>query len=77
MTAMEKKVFEKALSLPVEARVELVDQLLGSLNLPTQEKIDRLWAREAERRVSEIEGGKVRLVPGERVFANIRGKYRR
>jgi putative addiction module component (TIGR02574 family) len=77
MTTMEKKVFEKALSLPVEARVELVDQLLGSLNLPTQEKIDQLWAREAERRVSEIEGSKVRLVPGERVFAKIRGKYRR
>ena len=77
MTAMEKKVFEKALSLPVEARVELVDQLLGSLNLPTQEKIDQLWAREAERRVSEIEGGKARLIPGERVFANVRGKYRR
>ncbi len=38
-------------------------------------EIDRLWAEEAELRVSQIEEGKVRLIPGEEVFARIREKY--
>jgi putative addiction module component (TIGR02574 family) len=77
MTAVAKKVFDEALSLPAETRVSLVEKLLISLNLPTQPEIDRLWAKEAERRVSQIDKGEVKLVSGEKVFANIRKKYRR
>ena len=46
-----------------------------SLNLPIDEEIDRLWAEEAERRVSQIDEGKVKLVPGDEVFAKIRAKH--
>jgi len=77
MTAVAKKVFDEALSLPAETRVNLVERLLISLNLPTQPGIDRLWAKEAERRISQIDKGEVRLVSGKKVFANIRKKYRR
>ena len=76
MTAAER-VFDQALSLPADARLSLVDKLLVSLNLPTQGEVDRLWAEEAERRVSQIENGEVELVSGEEVFRKIRGKYRR
>ncbi len=72
-----KKVFEEALSLPAESRVSLVEKLLTSLNLPIQPEIDRLWAEEAERRIAQIEKGEVELVPGKKVFSNIRKKYRR
>jgi hypothetical protein len=48
-----------------------------SLNLPTQAEIDRLWAEEAEQRIAQIDKGEIKLVPGKKVFANIRKKYRR
>ena len=76
MDKVEDKVLDEALSLPADARIALVERLLNSLNLPTREETDRLWAREAERRVDEIERGEVKLVPGEEVFENVRKKYR-
>lgn len=76
-TAIANKVFDEALSLPSDERVSLVEKLLTSLNLPIQAEIDRLWAEEAERRVSQIERGDVELISGDKVFAKIRGKYRR
>ncbi|MBI3611153.1 MAG: addiction module protein [Nitrospirae bacterium] len=76
MPIVAKKVFDDALSLPAETRVNLVEKLLASLNLPTRAEIDRLWAEEAERRIAQIDKGGVKLVPGKKVFANIRKKYR-
>lgn len=77
MTAAAREIVDKALSLPADARMSLVERLLVSLNLPIQADIERLWAKEAERRVSQIDRGEVELVPGEEVFARIRKKYRR
>jgi putative addiction module component (TIGR02574 family) len=77
MSIFVDKVFGEALSLPADARVNLVKELLTSLNLPTQAEIDHLWAEEAEQRVSEVDRGKVELVSGEKVFAKIREKYQR
>lgn len=70
-------VIDEALSLPADVRIALVDKLLRSLNLPTDEDIDRLWAEEAEYRMSQIEEGKAKLIPGEEVFAKIRAKHAR
>ncbi len=75
MTSTNDRVVEEALSLPSDIRISLVEKLLTSLNLPVDEEIDRLWAEEAERRVSQIEEGKAKLVPGEEVFAKIRAKH--
>jgi len=75
MATTNHRVIEEALSLPADVRLSLVEKLLTSLNLPTDEEIDRLWAEEAERRVSQIEDGEVKLVPGEEVFSKIRAKY--
>lgn len=77
MTPVAKKVFDEVLSLPAETRVSLVEKLLISLSLPTRPKIDRLWSKEVERRISQIDKGEVKLLSGEKVFANIRKKYRR
>jgi len=62
---------DEAISLPVELRAQLVDKLLKSLN-PAQAEIDKLWAVESEKRVADIEGGKVQTIPGEKVFETIR-----
>ncbi len=50
---MIDRVTEDALSLPTENRLILVEKLLRSLNLPINEDIDRLWAEEAELRISQ------------------------
>jgi len=75
MTTMTDKVTEEALSLPADIRLNLVEKLITSLNLPIDKDIDLLWAKEAERRISQLEAGEARLVPGEEVFSNIRAKY--
>ncbi|MFZ4397564.1 MAG: addiction module protein, partial [Kiritimatiellia bacterium] len=68
---------DRALDLPADERIGLVDRILASLNLPTRPDIDKLWVEEAERRVAQIDRGEVELVPGEEVFAKIRRKYAR
>ncbi len=64
------KLFSEAISLPVEIKTELVDKLLQSLN-PTRKNIDDLWAKEAEKRVTEIKTNAVKSIPGEEVFKKI------
>jgi len=71
------RITEEVLSLPADARLGLVEKLLTSLNLPLDEEVDRLWAEEAERRITQIEAGEVRLIPGEEVFSKIRSKHGR
>jgi len=65
------ELIDEAMSLPVELRAQLADKLLKSLN-PAQAQIDEVWALEAEKRVADIESGKVQPVPGEKVFGKIR-----
>jgi len=71
------KILKEALLLPADERAHLVERLLQSLNLPTEDEVNRLWRDEAERRISQIGAGKVDLIPGEQVFARIRAKYQR
>lgn len=61
-------------TLPTDIKTQLIEKLLRSLN-PTQKGIDALWAEEAERRVDEIRKGKVKTVPGEKVFDDIRQRF--
>ena len=77
MSTVSDKVMDEVLSLPADARISLVEKLLASLNLPIQSEIDRVWAEEAERRVTQIDRGAVELIPGEEVFAKLRQKHRR
>ena len=77
MGSATEKILEEALLLPSDERATLVERLLESLNLPTEDEVNQLWRDEAERRISQIDAGKVDLIPGEQVFARIRAKYQR
>jgi putative addiction module component (TIGR02574 family) len=77
MPTAADRVVDDALDLPSDARIGLVDRILASLNLPTRPAIDKMWAEEAERRVTQIDRVEVQLIPGEEVFAKIRRKYAR
>ena len=68
-----KELFNEAISLPIEIRTKLVEKLLMSLN-PSQKETDKLWAKEAGKRVDEIKRGKVKTISGERVFKKIRDR---
>ena len=65
------ELMSMAESLPMDIKTQLIDRLLCSLN-PSQKEIDELWAKEAERRLAEVRAGKVKTVPGEKVFNEIR-----
>ncbi|MCP4135266.1 MAG: addiction module protein [bacterium] len=64
------ELFSEAESLPLDIKTRLIDKLLNSLN-PSQKEINDLWAEEAEKRVEEINSGKVKTIPGEEVFKKI------
>ena len=77
MTTVADKLADQILSLPCEDRVYLVDRLLQSLNAPSRKEIDQLWAEEADRRIDELDSGKVQAIPGEKVFVEIRERIRK
>lgn len=66
-----------ALALPPDARAMLAEHLLESLSADEQQRIDDLWAEEAEQRDMEIENGIVAAVPGEEVMNRLRSRYKR
>ena len=75
MPKTHDRVIEDALSLPANLRLSLIQKLQESLNQTIDPEIDRLWAEEAERRVTQIEEGKAQWISGEEVFARIREKH--
>lgn len=77
MSALSGKVTNDALSLPIELRLELVDMLLKSLNIPTKPEIDELLAKEAERRIDEVDSGVIQPRDGEVVFDKIRKRLQK
>jgi putative addiction module component (TIGR02574 family) len=74
MTTETIKLISTVESLPIDIKTALIEKLLNSLH-PSQKEIDKLWAKEAERRLSEIKTGKVKTIPGDEVFKKIHKKY--
>ncbi|MEW6381256.1 MAG: addiction module protein [bacterium] len=65
------QVLEEALSLPPGERAELIDKLLSSLDSPSRQRIDELWAQEAEDRLDAFERGEIETVSSQEVFDEI------
>ena len=74
MITLSPKIEQEVLSLPSDERLALVDKLISSLNLPTQVDVDKVWAKEAERRIEELDSGKVKGIPGDIVFSELRAE---
>jgi putative addiction module component (TIGR02574 family) len=72
MTKAPPQLVKKALSLPPEARADLVEQLITSLSDAEQSEIDRAWAEEADRRMRAIEAGEMEVVDGEEILKKLR-----
>lgn len=69
-----KEIIQEAMSLPVEERATVVDSLLKTLNPPDME-IEKEWVRVAKRRLDELRSGRVKAIPGNEVFAEIRERF--
>jgi putative addiction module component (TIGR02574 family) len=71
MTKTAKILSEQARKLSPAERLEVVDDILASLDEPDP-AIDRLWAKEAEDRLAAYRRGEIKSVPLEEVLAKYR-----
>jgi putative addiction module component (TIGR02574 family) len=76
MSELAKKLAKEVSLLPREDRVELIEELLQSLNTPGLAEIDKLWEEEAEKRINEYENGSVEALDGKQVFKEIREQFK-
>jgi putative addiction module component (TIGR02574 family) len=68
MTEEASEILKRALALPSEARAAIARSLLESLDEgPADEGVEAAWSDEIQRRIEEIDSGKVQLIPHEEV----------
>ena len=72
---LSEKIYEQALNLPIDDRLMLIDKLLISTNLPTQEDIDQAWSIEVERRCQELARGEAKFISGDEVFERVKKRF--
>jgi putative addiction module component (TIGR02574 family) len=70
MTQQALDLLQKALSLSEEERADLACSLMDSLDTLVDADAETAWAEEIERRVADLESGKVKTVPWENVRAD-------
>jgi hypothetical protein len=63
-------------SLPIDVKTTLVEKLLASMQ-PLQKDVDEEWIKTVEERINEIKTGNVKVIPGNKVFNEIKEKYGR
>lgn len=71
-----EKIEEEIRSLSAAEKTELLRSLITELDVPTEADVEQAWLEEAQRRHRELVEGKVKGVPGERVFENLRSRLR-
>lgn len=72
MTQAFAHILEEAQQLSVVERAELADRIVESLahNIPSD--IAAAQVAEVRRRIAEVEGGEVSLIPGDEALARVR-----
>ena len=73
MTKAAKNLSTQARKLSSAERLELVDDLLASLD-ESDPKIDQQWAKEAEDRLAAYRRGEIKAIPLQEVLAKYRVK---
>ena len=72
-----EEIEEEIRSLSSEQKVELLRSLITELDAPADPDVEQAWLEEAQKRHRELIEGKVKGVPGERVFENLRSRLGR
>ena len=76
MTRPAKEIVNAAIKLAESDRLQIVEQLLASLEPNNDEDVHAAWAAEVERRSQEIKQGVVRPIPWAAVKAQARKRVR-
>jgi len=71
MAATPKDLYEKAMSLSDEERVELVGLLLETLEVGDDRGVEAAWLKEIEKRVAELDSGAAESIPWTEVRARV------
>ena len=61
------ELLEQALTLNVNERTKLIDELFKSIDKPDEE-IEKIWADEADKRLEAYRKGEIKAVPMEDIF---------
>lgn len=69
--ATKDSIFKKASMLSPSEKAQLIDQLICTLDKPDN-KIDQLWAKEAEDRIDAYDQGKIKAISLEEVLQKYR-----
>jgi putative addiction module component (TIGR02574 family) len=76
MDDLAREIESKALQLPPKERARLAERLIASLDPESDRDAEQAWLEEAERRLDELESGKVPGIPAEEVFEKARSTLR-
>lgn len=71
MTQQASELLQKALALSEEERSALAVSLIDSLDATADEGAEDAWNREIARRIEDLDSGKARTVPWDKVRARI------
>jgi hypothetical protein len=77
MSSDVAEIEAKIRSLSFEDKAELLRVLISELDGPADADIESAWLVEAQRRHREIAEGKVKPVPAQRVFQNLRARLKK
>ena len=76
MTRPAKEIVNAAIKLAESDRLQIVEELLASLEPDNDDDVDAAWAAEIERRTREIKEGVVRPIPWAEVKLQARKRVR-
>ncbi len=76
MSTNVTEIEAKIRSLTLEDKTELIRFLIADLDGPADADVEGAWLMEAQRRYREVLEGKVKPIPGERVFENVRARLK-
>jgi putative addiction module component (TIGR02574 family) len=76
MTRPAKEIVNAVKRLPEQDRLQIVQEILASLEPATDKDVDAAWATEIERRSREIKEGSVQPIPWKEVKLSARKRVR-
>lgn len=77
MSTAIAEIEAKIRELSLEDKADLIRSLIAELDGPADADVERAWLEEAQRRHREVVEGKVKAVPGDKVFANLHARLKK
>jgi len=71
-----EQILTEAMHLPKPSRAFMAEKLLESLDYEEDFTIPDEWLEEIHRRITEIDAGRMKMIPAAQVFTSIRRSLR-